>query len=78
MNFFKKVMLFMLMLVCCSTLTSCKYIEGTSSIAIRVGMDSSNKFSEAVSTVPVGEKSSVTSSVANNSNMPSLLMSKTA
>lgn len=60
MKMFKKVMLFMLMLVCCSTLTSCKYIEGTSSIAIRVGMDSSDKFSEAVSTVPVGEKSSVT------------------
>lgn len=50
----------MFMLVCCSILTSCKYIEGTSSIAIRVGMDSSDKFSEAVSTVPVGEKSSVT------------------
>lgn len=60
MKIFKKVMLFMLMLVCCSALTSCKYIEGTSSIAIRVGMDSSDKFSEAVSTVPVGEKSSVT------------------
>ena len=57
---FKKVMLFMLMFVCCSTLTGCKYIEGTSSIAIRVGMDSSDKFSEAASTVPVGEKSSVT------------------
>ena len=56
----KKAMLFVLMLVFCFTLTGCKYIEGTSSIAIRVGMDSSDKFSEALSIVPVGEKSSVT------------------
>ena len=44
---------------CCYFMTRI-YIEGTSSIAIRVGMDSSGKFSETASNVPVGEKSSVT------------------
>ena len=59
MRNFKKVILFMLMLFCCSTLTSCKYIEGTTTTAIRIGMDPNDKFSEAIEVVPVGEKSSI-------------------
>lgn len=56
----RKILLLIVTFVCCFTLTGCKYIEGSSSIAIRIGMDSSDKFSESLSKVPVGEKSSVT------------------
>lgn len=55
----KKLILVVLMLVFCTILTGCKYVEGTSQIAIRIGMNASDKFSETLSSIPVGEKSSV-------------------
>ena len=47
-----------IVLSCCYFMTRI-YIEGTTTTAIRIGMNPNDKFSEAIEEVPVGEKSSI-------------------
>ena len=54
--------------MCLFFLAGCVNINGSTVVAIRIGTDSSEKFIESVSEVPVGEKSSVSITTALQSN----------
>ena len=72
----KKIITLITMFVCCLALTSCKYIEGTTQVALRIGTDSQNKFNETIMVVPVGEESSISVTTKLQSNKQKKIVCK--